>query len=299
MPLFAPIIIALLLPLGIVSCCSHPRVTPPTDTEPPRIISTEPPSPKGTIILVHGLNQRPSTLDSLAEALFSQGHSVYRLALTGHEREGDELFSESAWERDIIDAYTRVHTRHPATPITLLGYSLGGLLITRVLDTHPEIRPARVVLLAPALSLRPLPQAGYALFLLPPLSWSVPNIAPPRYRRFAYTPLFWYRNTFKLYAATRELENSARLRQIPTLVIANPRDELVSLSGIQGWLESNQLAESWKVELVRPATHNPSIPDHVIIDEPSLGAAEWERMLAKVGNELASSPTQIARESFR
>jgi alpha-beta hydrolase superfamily lysophospholipase len=83
-------------------------------------------------------------------------------------------------------------------PVVVVGYSLGGLVATYSLDRNPEFRPDKMVLIAPALSLRLLPQLGYLLNIFPPLSMAIPNLAPPHYRRFAYTPLFWYRNTLDL-----------------------------------------------------------------------------------------------------
>jgi esterase/lipase len=272
--------------LHIVGCCMVPRTPPRTSLESPETFLVQGRPALGAVILVHGLNQRPSSLNPLARELQSMGFSAYRLTLRGHERESQGSFSESLWEDDVASAYTSVRERHPSAPIYLLGYSLGGLLVTRALDTHPELHPSGVVLMAPALSLRLLPQTGYLLTLLPPLSWTVPNIAPALYRRFANTPLFWYRNTFALYQATRELKNPGRLGAIPTTIIANPRDELVSLSGLRGWLDDNQLLDRWRIEIVRPSTPNPAIPGHVIIDERSLGSREWTRMLGIIHDSI-------------
>jgi len=208
------------------------------------------------------------------------GYHTYRLTLGGHEHQGTDLFTETLWEEQLASAYAFVRAKTNSAPIFFLGYSLGGLLVTRVLDTHPEINPAGVVLMAPALSLRLLPQSGYLLTFLPAINISTPNLAPPHYRRFPFTPLFWYRNTLNLYQSTRTLKSRMRLAKVPTLILANPRDELVSLSGIEGWLKDNQLSSSWQIRAIRPAPAAPNIPGHVMIDERSLGSAEWQRTLS-------------------
>jgi hypothetical protein len=134
-----------------------------------------------------------------------------------------------------------------------------------------------MIFIAPALSLRAPAQSAYLLQILPPLTISVPNIAPPYYRRFARTPLFWYRNTISLYSETRTLHSTPRLQSIPTLIIANPRDELVSLSGLREWVSDNSLVPRWQIEAVRPVRRDPFVPEHLLVDQSSFGADEWQR----------------------
>ena len=268
--------------LLLSACCMHPRHSYHSTSEPAELRETSTHPARGTVILVHGLNQRPSSLDPLADEIGALGYNTYRITLHGHEIHGGEAFSEVAWEDDLLRAYHTVERQPGSTPIYLLGYSLGGLLVTRVLDSHPELTPHGVILLAPALSLRLLPQSGYLLTLFPPTTLSVPNVAPPRYRRFANTPLFWYRNIFSLYSATRILGNPQRLASVPTVIVANPRDELVSLTGLHEWLRDNQLAATWRLSTIRPAAISPTTPEHLIIDQHSLGFTEWENLLASI-----------------
>lgn len=275
--------------IGGLGCCIASRYSRDPTNESSQLFTTQTPAARGVIILVHGLNQRPSSLNPLAQELQSLGYHCYRVTLRGHEQPEEPIFPHSDWSSDVIEAYKKTQQRHPNLPISLIGYSLGGLLITHVLDTHPEIRPEAVVLLAPALSLRLLPQTGYLLTLLPPLSWTMPNMAPPYYRRFRQTPLFWYRNTFTLYSETRKLRSYTRLQTIPTTILANPRDELVSLSGLQTWIDDNRLSAHWKIEPIKPEITDPSIPGHVIIDQRSLGYPEWKRMLSILRGTLGKA----------
>ena len=168
-------------------------------------------------------------------------------------------------------------------PIVIVGYSLGGLVATYSLDRHPDFTPNKMVLIAPALSLRLLPQIGYLLNILPPLSVGIPNLAPPHYRRFAYTPLFWYRNTLELYSNTRTANDSEALRRVPTTIIANPRDELVSFCGLNEWIADMGIGNSWRIEKIEPDRVDHSIPQHVLIDQSSLGAHGWTRFIGILG----------------
>jgi alpha-beta hydrolase superfamily lysophospholipase len=227
-------------------------------------------------------------MDPLAGYLRSLGYHTYRTTLRGHERASPEIFDFQAWESDVVQAYREVRVRYPSLPIHILGYSLGGLLATRVVDRYPEINPKSMILLAPALSLRALVQTGLLLNLFPPLTGAVPNIAPRYYRRFARTPLFWYQNTFDLYLDTREIDSVSRLHRTKTLVLANPVDELVSYSGLSAWLSGNELANSWQIQPLQPQSRDPFSPAHLVIDKHSLGERSWRELQRAVAEFLGA-----------
>lgn len=277
-----PILLA--LTLFTSACRISPSVTSLHDTEPSKFgLSLKHPA-RGVAILAHGLNQRPSSLDPLAGTLRDLGYHTARLTFTGHDREDSRVFQPSKWSEDLISSYRQIKQRFKNMPVVIVGYSLGGLVATYSLDRNPEFRPDKMVLIAPALSLRLLPQLGYLLDIFPPLSMAIPNLAPPRYRRFAYTPLFWYRNTLGLYSDTRTLNNSEALKRVPTTIIANPRDELVSFCGLGEWVEEVGVSSSWRIEKIEPDKVDSSIPQHVLIDQSSLGAKGWERLVEILGH---------------
>ena len=244
---------------------------------------------RGIFLVVHGLNQRPSSMEPLCEYLRSQGFDTYRIVLRGHDSLPDAPFPEDAWVSDIQTAYELLRRQHPQAPVHILAFSLGSLVSTRAIDISPQIRPKSMIFIAPALSLRAPAQSAYLLTALPPLTISVPNIAPPYYRRFTRTPLFWYRNTITLYSATRTLLSAPRLQSIPTLIIANPRDELVSLSGLREWTAENNLASNWSIEAVRPTRRDPFVPEHLLVDEKSFGVREWQRVKGLIEQFLTAS----------
>jgi alpha-beta hydrolase superfamily lysophospholipase len=173
-----------LLTLCVSSCCVvAPNTTRhATAPEHPQLLNTTASTPRGIFIVVHGLNQRPSSMEPLCEYLRSQGFNTYRVVLRGHDSLSDTLFSEDAWVNDIQTAYDLVHRQHPKLPVHILAFSLGGLATARALDISEHMRPKSMIFIAPALSLRAPAQSAYLLQILPPLTISVPNIAPPYYR---------------------------------------------------------------------------------------------------------------------
>lgn len=267
-----------------VSACSVCRFHPaPAVQEQAEIALTTTPKPRGAFLVIHGLNQRPTSMNPLCEYLRTLGFHTYRITLRGHDQLSETTFSPEQWEHDVLNGYATLRTRFPDLPIYVVGYSLGGLLATKTLDTHPNFAPHRMILFAPGLSFRFLVQSGYLLQALPPLTIGLPNLSPTEYKRFQNTPLFWYQNIFTLYTGTREVTHPRRFRATPTIIFLNPTDELVSLSGIENWIEDNQIAESWKVIPVHRTPLKPFVAEHIVIDEQSLGHEEWGRIKGLIG----------------
>lgn len=233
---------------------------------------------RGAIVIAHGLNQRPSSMDFLADFFRSEGYHTMRLALTGHDIPATEPFPSSTWVEQIVSSFHETRKQYPELPVLYLGYSMSGLAAVRALDADPSFSPQRMILIAPALSLRTIVESASILRWFPPTTFAVRNLAPRAYRRYERTPLFWYRNVAEMYGQTTTLENGQRAGAIPTLIFANPRDELVSLDGLRSWISDNQLTDRWKLSILRPETPDPTLAEHLLIDQHALGTEGWRTM---------------------
>jgi esterase/lipase len=250
------------------------------------IIANEHPA-RGVFLVVHGLNLRPSAMDPLAETLASNGYHVHRITLHGHNGRTAMLFDEKVWLREVTESYEEIRYRFPSLPIYVMGYSLGGLSLVRMLESVPTNEyPRGMILLAPAISLRGALDVLTTLHLPPPFTWAFLNLAPQEYRRYDYTPLFWYSNTLALYREMEEGNNLRRLAAIPTLVILNQADEIVSPEGMSALIERHHLSPAWRIEMVHPNNSKFPLKEHLIIDESSLGQAEWLRLKNLIGSFL-------------
>lgn len=274
---------ALLILVIASGCC---LVGPPQQSTSPRerttLEETSIRPARGAILIAHGLNQRPSSMDFLAEFFRSEGYHTIRVALAGHEAPTTEPFPSSIWVQQIVSSFREMGKRYPDLPVLYLGYSMSGLAAVRALDTDPSFSPQRMILIAPALSLRTIVESASVLRWFPPTTFSVKNLAPRAYRRYERTPLFWYRNVAEMYQQTRILEHRQRAGAVPTRIFANPRDELVSLEGLRSWLSDNQLTDRWTVSILRPETPDPTLAEHLLIDQRALGIESWRMM----GNEI-------------
>lgn len=132
-------------------------------------------SPRGTVLLVHGLGEHAGRHNALAKRLSTWGFAVRGYDQYGHGESGgvrgtiptpDRLLDDLG---DIIDS-TRLRMR-AGTPLILLGHSLGGLVAARFVSL--QRRPVDgLVLSSPALDpgLNPLQK-----LLLAVMPWLAPN----------------------------------------------------------------------------------------------------------------------------
>jgi alpha-beta hydrolase superfamily lysophospholipase len=237
-------------------------------------------------------------MDPIAGTLASSGYHVHRITLHGHNGRTAQLFDETVWLNEVAQSYQEIRARFPSLPTYVMGYSLGGLSLVRMLESvSPTDYPRAMVLVAPAISLRGTLDVLTALHLPPPISWAFPNLAPQEYRRYDFTPLFWYSNTLALYRGMEGHDDLNRLSAIPTLVILNEADEIVSPKGISRWIERHDLSRSWRIEMVRSESSKFPLKEHLIIDESSLGQAEWLRLRLSINDFLKGLDSQREQRS--
>jgi pimeloyl-ACP methyl ester carboxylesterase len=244
--------------------------------------------PRGVALVVHGLNLNPDCMAPLISVLNESEIDCIRLALRGHgdnfcQREGLdsaasrlEDFKEvsyALWFQEMLTAYSKAqqHAAANRLPLFLVGYSYGGLIGLDLLATDPNVAFDRAVLLAPALSLHGW---DYAVRLLAPFPKLVlPTLALVDYPSNLGTPLAAYN---ALFETLDHFETCIGPQiNIPTLVIINPSDELVSFDGIRRLVEKHRL-DQWRFF---PIPHCRSLPHrmfhHMVIDETSVGREIW------------------------
>ena len=119
-------------------------------------------SPKGTVLLVHGLKDHGGRYDQLAAELGSHGYAVYAPDLRGHGRSGGDrqwVGAFTDYTADLETAWQSVGRRLDTGPVFVFGHSLGGAIVARwLVDYRPTV--AGVVLSAPALQAPPTVSRG-------------------------------------------------------------------------------------------------------------------------------------------
>jgi esterase/lipase len=233
-------------------------------------------TPRAVVLLIHGLNQKPSMWKDMVLFLNHLGAHVYRLTLKGH---GGGPFQDmasvtaDAWRQNVIDACKDMESHFKDTPKILVGYSNGALvgLDYELAQGHSYFK--KQILFAPALALH-----SYTS-LVRPLTYIasyLPSGSPASYRaNMKGTAMAAYRAMFDLLDKMDSTQDFAAINT-NTLVFINPDDELVDFDGLVTLTETRDL-DNWVLAPVvnQKSRVKPGVR-HLIIDSASLGHEAWD-----------------------
>lgn len=236
--------------------------------------------PRAVVVVVHGLNLDPMVMTDIAASLYTSGMDVLSVSLSGHAHELPQdgrlvQFQEadfSVWQQEVAYAVAVASERAAIfdIPLYLVGFSLGGLLSADYLLGDNGSKVSRMVLFAPAISLKWSSYLLYPMQVFPDVF--LPSVAPRAYRANDFAPVSAY---LALYDGVRQFNAAAGQRlNIPTLVFMHPGDELVSAQRVREFLDIHALSE-WRYVEVRKSTGAANVLDHLIVSEGSLGADAW------------------------
>jgi alpha-beta hydrolase superfamily lysophospholipase len=254
---------------------------------------------RGVAVVVHGLNLKPERLRPLVDEVRQWGIGAVFCSLQGHGENYQPLagqpevaarlaafrqVSYAGWRREILAAYetaATLATDHGA-PVFLLAFSLGALLGCELQVTEPTVRFDRMALLAPALALRPVSHLPSLLGRWPQIA--IRSLSPRAYRANPATPVAAYLSLRK--ALSNVQRHPTPVLDVPTLVLMDQHDELVSMRGIQRLIRRHHLTQ-WRLH---PIHKKPTRPDakfhHLIIDAECVGPVAWQTMLTQIQGHL-------------
>ena len=198
-----------------------------------------PDAPAEVFLVLSGLNFQPNALRALAGLVMAQGAGTALglpygyFDIPGTTGQPDPR----QWLAGTGEAVQHLRHRYPSARISLLGFSLGGLVglswgLEAAITTG--FRWHRAVLVAPGICPRWCNRAlinwlGDRI----PGHWRLPGLTPPGYRMHRFTPVGTYRSVLKLsqdFQQQLASMNPAQLTQglPPQFIAYSPRDELVS-----------------------------------------------------------------------
>lgn len=240
--------------------------------------------PVAIAVLMHGLNNRPKIMDTLGRELADRGVWGLRGALFGHSGHPEDFVQATRehWLQDIWRLYllAKKQADRYQVPLIYVGFSLGGLM---GVEFQSRLVPRLVgfdawMLFAPALSTR-----WYARIMSWTRFWPrlvIPTQSPPYYRAARGTPGAVYGELFSAIDALQAL-SSEPLRR-PALVVIDPKDRLVSYSGLQDFIAERSLT-SWQIFTV--STEGGSEQKsfhHLIVDDRTLSKEQWQALLGRI-----------------
>ncbi len=241
-------------------------------------------TPIAVVVVTHGLNLNPDAMNDIEVTLHEAGMDVLALSLTGHENSLEDdirlaRFRQAdfqVWQQDMDLAVAQAALRaaDQQVPLYLLGFSMGGLLSADHVNRHPDSTVERLVLLAPALSLR------WTSYLLMPLSvlpnFFLPSVAPDAYRANNYAPVSAYESLYSGLGRFSEQVEPSRIN-IPTLVMIDQSDELISPDGVQSFIAEFGL-DNWRYTLINKSEGAAPVLSHLIVSRHALGDEAWSEV---------------------
>ena len=226
------------------------------------------PSPRGAVLIVHGLAEHSGRYEHVGRYLAARGWAAHALDLRAHGRSpGAKVHVDDFAEflEDVRSVLDRVRERHPGPPLFLLGHSQGGLVVLQYALRHPQ-GLAGVVVTSPLLdahpSLKPSTAFGLAiaaLFRFAPRLRLPSGLDPRTISRdpavvtaYVEDPLVSRRVSPAWYAALRRAQAEVRAGParlaVPALVLATPDDRLVDPAAIRRFASeapAGRVEESW------------------------------------------------------
>lgn len=249
----------------------------------------------GVALVVHGLNLNPDRMINIIRTLNASGIGALRVSLQGHgdnftpidgmdqaeaRMEAFKAVSYHKWAGDLLPAYRHIRqlSSRKELPLFLVADSYGALLALALILTEADVQFDRMVLFAPALSMR---SRNHIIRLLSPFpKWVWPSFAPKFYRANRGTPQAAYQVVFE---TLERFEGALGPKiNIPTLVFIDPKDELISYPGLRK-LKEKQKLDQWRFHHItkdRP-TATTRI-HHLIITPAAVGRSTWREMTQRM-----------------
>lgn len=245
----------------------------------------------GVALVVHGLNLNPDRMVNIIRTLNSGGIGVLQVSLLGHggnftpiagmdqaeaRMEAFKSVSYEKWAGDLLAACRWVDqlSGQVELPLFLVADSYGALLALELMLTEADVQFDRMVLFAPALSMR---GRNHIIRLLNPFpGWVWPSFAPEFYRANRGTPQAAYQVIFN---TLERFEKSLGPKiNVPTLVFIDPKDELISYKGLRA-LKEKQKLDQWRFHhITKDKPTATTRIHHLIITPAAVGQTTWLEM---------------------
>ena len=206
-------------------------------------------TPKGVVIVVHGLLDHSSRYAAVAERLVRENYAVYTFDLRGHAHSEGVRVWVSAFDDYLADLdlfVANVRRREGTRPLFIFGHSAGGAIVTLYTITRqPEIRG--LVLSAPLLKVGP-EVSGPTKVVVRALGAVLPesgvlNLDKPKFSRdpavledCANDPLIYpkgapARTAVALFGAIGRIQDDMERIKVPLLVLHGAEDSITDPEG--------------------------------------------------------------------
>jgi esterase/lipase len=256
------------------------------ENELPQYWETTISTPRGLVVVAHGLNLKPSKMGTpseegtLVKLLLDSGYNVYRVTLKGHYGPIEDMQSvtRSDWIENAYVQYcqAKIIADNGRLPLYLLGFSLGALVYEFLMneETVLPVRFEKVILFSPAVAIKS--RAKTVLWLRPFTNDRsiIRSASPEEYRAQIGTSIAAYRILFDMEESLRSA--SFKNCNVDTIIFIDKNDELISLGILRERMKRYGLT-NWRVyevtnngAVIRPRYH------HLLIDNKCVSTLTWQ-----------------------
>jgi alpha-beta hydrolase superfamily lysophospholipase len=202
--------------------------------------------PQRIVVLAHGYGEHGGRYEHVAQRLAADGAVVYAPDHHGHGRSDGEPGLVSDIEvlvDDLATVLALARAEHPGVPSALLGHSLGGIIVTRLVQRGDQGLSA-LVLSGPVIGGNPAFEGLLAMDPIPdvPIDPAILSRDPTVGEAYASDPLVYHgplsRPTLEaIFAAVAAIAEGPGLGDLPTLWIHGEDDGLAPLDATRAAIE--------------------------------------------------------------
>lgn len=194
------------------------------------------------ILIIHGLNNTTEVFKPLGNELVSLGHNITYLTLLGHNA---ILEKDLSWKKEKENISNQLKKLDKNKEYFIIAFSQGALVFQNAISENLiDFKIKGQVLLAPSLKLHNQKV----------LEWITNKtkanlITPSRTPKDVSQFDFLYASYYKVLFEELEIFNKAsyiKLNEVPTLIIIDPDDELVSTKSIREVIYKNKMT-NWSI----------------------------------------------------
>ncbi len=223
------LILSFWLPLfatNFKDCTDQKEACFAANNSPQKAFQIKAPSNKAAIF-IHGLSDSPYFTKDLATTLSQNGYNVYSILLSGHGSSYEALLDVKAenWINDITQAIRQAKLETGATQVTLVGFSLGGVLATALAeDSQWSKSISKIVLLAPAYQVKKNKRGKLmcSIGATELMAWNRPETSIVKYNQMYLAPVC---ELIRLGDLTKENIKSV---QAPVFMVVTDGDQTIN-----------------------------------------------------------------------